>query len=123
MTGEPLHYSFHQGPLTLRVQDGGAEWDRRIEVRGRIDGATCHALRTVLLAETEQGSVLLEGSAVEHCASSGVRVLRAAAVAAAAHGHEFRVTPSSRALIDAFGESPAGTTPPGLFDAAGTSAP
>ncbi|HEX4787540.1 MAG TPA: STAS domain-containing protein [Actinospica sp.] len=122
MTGEPLHYSFHQGPLTLSVQGGGAEGDRRIEARGRIDGATCHALRSVLLAEVEQGSVVLDGSAVEHCASSGVHVLLDAASAAAQHGHEFHVTPSSGTLIAAFGESAAGT-PPNLFGAAETAAP
>jgi anti-anti-sigma regulatory factor len=117
MTGEPLDYSFHQGPLTLHVRGGGSG-DRRMEARGRIDGATCHALRAILLAEIEQGSLVLDGSAVDYCTGPGVRALCTAAAAAVEHEQSFRITTSSSVLTSAF-ERSATDAPPNLFDAAG----
>ena len=115
MDGEPLRYSLHQGPLTLHVRHAAAG-DCRVELSGRIDGATCHVLRAVLLAEVEQGPVVLDGSAVDHFASAGVRVVREAAEQATAHEQTLRVTPSSQKVVAAFDRS-ASEPPPGLLDA------
>jgi anti-anti-sigma factor len=114
MDGEPVRYSLHQGPLTLHVRHA-ADGACRVEVGGRIDGATCHALRSVLLAEVEQGPVVLDGSALGHFAAAGVRVVREAAEHAAAHEQSLRVTASSRAVVAAFGAS-ASAPPPGLIE-------
>ena len=123
MTGEPLRdirYRLHQGPLTLtvrRAEDG----DRLVEAKGFIDDATGRALRAVLLSETEQGAVVLDGSGVASCAASGAHVVVEAVGSAARHEQAFRVTPSSRALVAAFGKA-ALAPPPGLFAQPGEAA-
>ena len=117
MTGESLHdirYRLHQGPLTLSVRQAG-EGDCLIEAKGLIDETTSHALRAVLLPETEQGPVVLDGSGVVSCSASGAHVVIEAVGSAAEHEQTLRVTPSSRALVAAFGKA-AVAPPSGLFE-------
>jgi anti-anti-sigma regulatory factor len=117
MTGESLHdirYRLHQGPLTLSVRQAG-EGDCLIEAKGLIDETTAHALRAVLLPETEQGPVVLDGSGVVSCSASGAHVVIEAVGSAAEHEQTLHVTPSSRALVAAFGKA-AVAPPSGLFE-------
>jgi len=117
MTGEPLHpfhYSLHQGPLTIDVRYE-SEDGCRIEARGRIDDATCRALRSVLLPEIEQWAAVLDASAVDACAASGADVVLEAAEWAASRGQTFQVTASSRALVKALDEASEDAPPEGLL--------
>ena len=117
MTGEPLQevrYRLHQGPLTLSVrhaEDGGC----LVAAEGLIDDATSRALRAVLLSETQRMPVVLDGSGVLSCAASGAHIVVEAVGSAARHEQTLRVTPSSRALVAAFGKA-AVAPPPGLFE-------
>jgi anti-anti-sigma regulatory factor len=123
MTGEPrepldeIRYRLHQGPLTLSVRHA-ADGDRLVEAKGLIDDATSRALRAVLLSETEQGPVVLDGSGVLSCAASGAHVVVEAVGSAARHEQTLHVTPSSRALVAAFGKA-AVAPPSGLFEQVG----
>jgi anti-anti-sigma regulatory factor len=118
MTGEPLHpfhYTLHQGPLTIDVRYDADEDGCRIEARGRIDDATCRALRSVLLPEIEQRAAVLDASAVHACAASGADVVLEAAEWAASREQTFQVTTSSRALVRALDEVVEDAPPDGLL--------
>ena len=141
MTGEPLHdieplheiepphdierpreieppreirYRLHQGPLTLSVRHA-ADGACLVAAEGLIDDVTSRALRAVLLSETERKAVVLDGSGVRSCVASGAHVVVEAVGSAARHEQTLRVTPSSRALVAAFGKA-AVAPPPGLFE-------